>query len=77
MTKQRIQVEDRVRLMKSIPELLLHRGDVGVVCSIWHAASFAYEVEFPSDESEFGTRTVLLEEHVEAEEISAKLDGPH
>jgi hypothetical protein len=61
----KIRVEDQVRLMKSIPELMLHRGDIGVVCSIWHAGESAYEVEFPAPGSPYGTRTVLFEEQVE------------
>jgi len=75
MDKHAISVEDHVRLIKSIPELLLHRGDVGVVCSIWHSASCAFEVEFPSTESQFGIRTVLREDEVamdEGNEESAK-----
>ena len=68
MDEHTIHVEDHVRLMKNVPELMLHRGDVGVVCSIWHAASSAFEVEFPSTESKFGIRTVLCEDEVAKDE---------
>lgn len=39
-------IDDRVRLTTDIPELELHQGDVGIVCSRWFAPTEAYEVEF-------------------------------
>ena len=41
-----VKAEDRVRLMQDVPELGLHRGDVGLVCSAWFEPSTAFEVEF-------------------------------
>jgi Domain of unknown function (DUF4926) len=38
--------EERVRLIQDVPELGLHRGDVGLVCSRWFEPSTAFEVEF-------------------------------
>jgi Domain of unknown function (DUF4926) len=35
-----------VRLNHDVPELWLHRGDVGVVRSIWLSPADCYEVEF-------------------------------
>lgn len=35
-----------VRLTHDVPELWLHRGDTGVVQSIWLAPANRYEVEF-------------------------------
>jgi len=40
------EVNQSVRLIKDIPELGLHSGEVGVVRSKWFAPSTAYEVEF-------------------------------
>ena len=40
------KADDRVRLIQDIPELGLHRGDVGVVCSTWFEPSTAFDVEF-------------------------------
>ena len=43
---QQVLASDRVRLEQDIPELELHRGDVGVVVSSWFFPNTAYEVEF-------------------------------
>jgi hypothetical protein len=39
-------VDDFVRLTCDIPDLSLHRGQIGVVCSTWCEPLTAYEVEF-------------------------------
>jgi hypothetical protein len=41
-----IQIDQRVQLMHDIPDLELHHGDAGIVCSTWFAPLTAYEVEF-------------------------------
>lgn len=41
-----VKAEERVRLIHDVPELGLHHGDVGLVCSTWFAPSTAFEVEF-------------------------------
>lgn len=41
-----LHVDDHVRLTEDVPELSLHRGDVGTVCSIWFSPGDTYEVEF-------------------------------
>jgi hypothetical protein len=41
-----VKAEERVRLIQDVPELGLHRGDVGLVCSTWFEPSTAFEVEF-------------------------------
>jgi hypothetical protein len=41
-----VKSEERVRLIQDVPELGLHRGDVGLVCSTWFEPSTALEVEF-------------------------------
>jgi hypothetical protein len=39
-------VDKHVRLKQDIPELGLHRGEAGTVCSTWFSPETAYEVEF-------------------------------
>ena len=63
-------VDDYVRLTQDIPELALHRGEIGVVRSTWFAPSIAYEVEFHPIGLNSETRALLLAEQVEVE------DGP-
>jgi hypothetical protein len=65
MITRPIRVDDRVRLRHDIAQVALHSGQVGVVCSIWHTPSTAYEVEFPVPDSRFGVRAVVQEEQVE------------
>ena len=61
------QMNDRVRLVHDVPELSLHRGDVGVVTSVWFAPESAYEVEFEQPQSDFRVRKVLQPHQVEVE----------
>jgi hypothetical protein len=63
-------VDDYVRLMDDIPELALHRGEVGVVRSTWFAPSTAYEVEFHPVGLTHETRALLLPEQLQVEEGS-------
>ena len=42
-----ITASDRVKLLQDLPEMELHRGDVGVVREAWFYPNTAYEVEFP------------------------------
>jgi hypothetical protein len=63
-------VDDFVRLMDDIPELALHRGEVGVVRSTWFAPSTAYEVEFHQVGLAHETRALLLPEQLQVEEGS-------
>lgn len=60
-------VDDRVRLTQSIPELDLQAGDVGVVCSTWFAPTEAYEVEFGLPGP---TRALLLAEQLQVEDFT-------
>jgi Domain of unknown function (DUF4926) len=55
-------IDDRVRLTHDIPELSLHRGDSGVVRSVWFAPILAYEVEFYQPDQECQTRALLMDE---------------
>jgi hypothetical protein len=61
-------VDDFVRLTQDIPELLLHRGEVGVVRSTWFAPTVAFEVEFHTVGLSHQTRALLLSEQVAVEE---------
>jgi hypothetical protein len=63
-------IDDFVRLTQDIPELLLNRGQVGVVRSTWFAPTVAYEVEFHPIGLDHQTRALLLAELVEVQ------DGP-
>ena len=63
-------VDDFVRLTKDIPELSLHRGEVGVVRSTWFAPSMAYEVEFHPIGLNHETRALLLAEQIQVEDGS-------
>jgi hypothetical protein len=63
-------IDDFVRLTQDIPELLLCRGQVGVVRSTWFAPTVAYEVEFHLVGFDHQTRALLLAEQVQVEEGS-------
>ena len=63
-------VDDFVRLTSDIPELSLHRGEVGVVRSTWFAPSIAYEVEFHPMGLQHETRALLMAEQLQVEEGS-------
>lgn len=60
--------DDYVRLRQDIPELLLSRGEVGVVRSTWCAPMVAYEVEFHPVGVGHQTRALLNPEQIELEE---------
>ncbi|MGE5608747.1 MAG: DUF4926 domain-containing protein [Bacillota bacterium] len=62
---RQLGVDDRVRLKRDIPELGLHRGETGVVCSQWFAPATAYEVEF--NHSGQNLRALLMSEQVQRE----------
>ena len=63
-------VDDFVRLMRDIPELSLHRGQVGVVRSTWCSPYTAYEVEFHSVGLDSETRALVMAEELQiAEEV--------
>ncbi len=59
------QLNDRVRLLHDVPDLLLHSGDVGVVKSVWFAPQTAYEVEFEQPKSAYRVRKILQPAEVE------------
>jgi hypothetical protein len=61
-------VDDRVRLTTDVPELSLHRGDVGVVRSIWFAPDDSYEVEFQTNQSGVPARCLLPPRQIELQD---------
>jgi hypothetical protein len=65
------RIDDYVRLTTDIPELALHRGDVGIVRSTWFAPTTAYEVEFHPIGLDSQTRALLLAEQVQIEDMPA------
>ena len=56
-----IYVNNLVRLTRDVPLNGLHRGDVGVVQSLWFAPDEVYEVEFRVPGHDYAIRTVLHE----------------
>ena len=57
-------VDDSVRLIHDLPDLLLPAGAVGRVCSTWFGSNVAYEVEFEHLD-DANTRVLLREDDVE------------
>ena len=41
-----LSIDQRVRLVRDVPELELRSGDEGIVCSRWFSPEAAYEIEF-------------------------------
>lgn len=60
-------INDTVRLMQDVPNLMLRRGDVGVVCSIWFAPMIAFEVEFRTCDDQ-QTRALLFGQQIRTNE---------
>jgi hypothetical protein len=64
-------VDDRVRLTQDVPELFLHRGDTGIVRSVWCSPVEAFEVEFQDvapDSPDSQVRALLSEQFLQVEE---------
>ena len=55
-----VKAEELVRLTQDVPELGLHRGDVGVVCGTWFEPSTTYEVEFQPRAAGCRVRALLM-----------------
>jgi hypothetical protein len=60
-----IRADQRVRLTSDLPELGLHRGDTGVVCSTWFDPSTAFEVEFQPHTSVSSIRALLARNQIQ------------
>jgi len=57
------QTEDRVELIRDLPELCLHAGDAGVVCSTWFMPNPVYEVEFRAAREAVQIRALMPPQH--------------
>jgi hypothetical protein len=60
-----IKVDELVRLKKDIPELGLHRGDTGVVCSTWFDPNTAFEIEFQPHAPGYPVRALLMSNQIQ------------
>ena len=60
-----IKADEHVRLTKDLPELGLHRGDMGVVCSTWFHPATAFEVEFQSAHEGCAVRALLMTNQIQ------------
>ena len=61
-------VDDVVRLKNDLPNLNLHKGQKGIVRSLWLAPAGAFEVEFEQTGLDERTRAVLLRDQVSLDE---------
>ena len=59
-------INDSVRLIHDVPRHLLHKDQVGIVCSIWHAPE-CYEVEFHQHDEDDNVRVLLSPEEFQLE----------
>ena len=66
-----IDTEERVKLTQDLPELGLHRGDTGVVCSKWFRPSTAFEVEFQPDIRGCSIRALVTRNQIQKEATSS------
>jgi len=66
-----VKTEERVRLIQDVPELGLHRGDVGFVCSTWFEPSTAFEVEFQPRAAECRVRALLMPNQIQKDANAA------
>ena len=66
---RKLLINDRVRLVKELPGLPVHTGDVGVVRSVWFSPDDVLEVEFPGHESEPPDRCLVPTQCVELEDL--------
>lgn len=64
-----VHVDARVRLKEELPALWLHRGQQGVVVSVWLSpGDFFYEVEFPKAGKSPAVRALLHAQQLEVVE---------
>jgi hypothetical protein len=59
--------QEFVRLKEDIPELGLHTGERGIICSTWFQPSPAYEVEFQPSGFSYRTRALLLASQIQCD----------
>jgi Domain of unknown function (DUF4926) len=61
------RIDEPVQLTQDLPELGLHRGEVGRVCSSWFVPTTAFEVEFQVKGLDYKPRALLFASQVQAE----------
>ncbi len=61
-----IQVGGQVQLTQDIPEMGLHRGEIGRLCSTWFGPATAYEVEFQQEIPGCSIRAMLMLKEIQA-----------
>jgi hypothetical protein len=70
------QVGNRVRLKTDVPNLGLHCGEEGSVCSVWFSPATAFEVEFQQPGPNCAVRAFLMENQIEAyEQLQSAADA--
>jgi hypothetical protein len=62
-----IDTGECVKLTQDLPELGLHCGDTGVVCSKWSHPSTAFEVEFQPDIPGCSIRALVIRNQIQKE----------
>ena len=60
-----VQNDLRVQLRQDIPELGLHRGELGRVCSTWFDPHTAFEVEFQRNGQGCSVRALLMPNQIQ------------
>jgi hypothetical protein len=73
---QPIDVNDQARLIKDLPGLDLHHGEVGVVRNTWIGATVAYEVEFQNNGGSHPIRALLMPQQIALERHSPATPAP-
>ena len=66
-----LSINDSVRLIHDVPRHLLHKDQVGVVCSVWHAPE-CFEVEFRRSDEDGDVRVLLSPEEFQPESAGQK-----
>jgi hypothetical protein len=56
---------ETVQLVQDLPELGLHRGDVGQLCSTWFDPNTAFEVEFEPRPAGSRVRALLMPNQIQ------------
>jgi len=65
------RAEDRVELMRDMPDVDLHSGAVGVICATWFMPDPVYEIEFTQADEAFPIRSLVFAEYFRIIETAA------
>jgi hypothetical protein len=66
-----IEPEQAVRLTQDLPQLGLHRGTVGHVCSTWFDPNTTFEVEFQPDGPGSRVRALLMPSQIQKKDAKS------